>query len=93
MCVTNGTQPVLSNYIMHLFIAAQSKNRLALTFQTWLQQRLSSLSNQRAEGGKRMVEGLGLIRNQSKHPREQHVILLGYRYCYLWERVGVGKIR
>lgn len=62
MCVTNGTQPVLSNYIIHLFIDAQSKNRLALTFQTWLQQRLSCLSNQQA-GGKRMVGGLGLIRN------------------------------
>lgn len=83
LCVTNGIQPVLSNYIIHLFINAQSKNRLALTFQTWLQQRLSCLSNQWAEGGKRILGGRGLIRNQSKHPREQHVNLLGYRYCYL----------
>lgn len=90
--VTNGTQPVLSNYIIHLFINAQSKNRLALTFQTWLQQRPSFLSKQQAEGGKRMVGGLGLIRNPSKHPREQHFSLLGYRYYNLSGKVGKNQV-
>lgn len=87
LCVTNGTQPVLSDYIIHLFIDAQSKNRLALTFQTWLQQRLSSLCNKWAEGGKRMVGELGQVRNQSRHPRKQHSSLLGYRFCYFYGKV------